>query len=125
MLGVGWQLIFILMANARCRMGTRIHFHAKKFTTILLKEKKELCSTHARPKSPPDQNPNDKVRYKAHSPYKGCVIHDKTMHLTDEYALNTEVYLKAFSHWNPMRIECVLRHFTFNAHWSQCAFKVD
>ena len=28
-----------------------------------------------------------------HPPNKGCVIHDKTMRLTDEYALNSEVHL--------------------------------
>ena len=35
-------------ARARSRMGTLIHFHAKKFN-IHLKGKKELCSTLARP----------------------------------------------------------------------------
>ena len=32
--------------------------------------------------------------YKAHPHNKGCVIRDKTMRLTDEYALNSEVCLK-------------------------------
>ena len=31
--------------------------------------------------------------YKAHPPNKGCVIRDTTMHLTDEYARNSEVCL--------------------------------
>ena len=30
---------------------------------------------------------------KVHLPNKGCVIRDKTMHITDEYALNSEVCL--------------------------------
>ena len=33
------------------------------------------------------------LRYEAHLPNKGCVIRDKTMHLTDEYVLNSEVCL--------------------------------
>ena len=33
------------------------------------------------------------LRYKAHPPNKGCVIRDKTMCLTDEYVLNSEVCL--------------------------------
>ena len=33
------------------------------------------------------------LSYKAHPPNKGCVIRDKTMYLTDEYAVNSEVYL--------------------------------
>ena len=35
----------------------------------------------------------ERLSYKAHLPNKGCVIRDKTMSLTDEYALNSEVYL--------------------------------
>ena len=31
------------------------------------------------------------LRYKAHPPNKGFVIRDKTMHVTDEYTLNSEV----------------------------------
>ena len=33
------------------------------------------------------------LSYKAHLPNKGCVIRDKTMYLTDEYSLNSEVHL--------------------------------
>ena len=33
------------------------------------------------------------LRYKAHPPNKGCVIRDKTMRLTDEYAHKIEVRL--------------------------------
>ena len=29
----------------------------------------------------------ERLSYKAHLPNKGCVIRDKTMYLTDEYAL--------------------------------------
>ena len=33
------------------------------------------------------------LRYKEYPPNKGCVIRDKAMCLTDEYALNSEVHL--------------------------------
>ena len=33
------------------------------------------------------------LRYKVHPLNKGCVIRNKTMHLTDEYALYSEVQL--------------------------------
>ena len=33
------------------------------------------------------------LSYKVHLPNKGCVIRDKTMYLTDEYAVNSEVHL--------------------------------
>ena len=40
----------------------------------------------------------ERLSYKAHLPNKGCVIRDKTMYLTDEYALNSEVHLTSGSH---------------------------
>ena len=44
-------------------MGTHINFHAKKFTNICLKEKKELCSTRTKPIFSPDQNFRDSTCY--------------------------------------------------------------
>ena len=45
-------------ARARSKMETHIHFHAKMFTNISLKEKK-LCSTRAGPIFLPDKNVRD------------------------------------------------------------------
>ena len=48
------------------------------------------------------------LRYKAHPPNKGCVVHDKTMRLTDEYVLNSEVCLtsRLYGMYVCMMLEC-------------------
>ena len=69
-LGVRWVSIFRVKseqyngyrANARCRMGTHIHFHAKSSHKYSFKENKS-CATRA-----PDQNPRDTT-----SPRRSCI----------------------------------------------------
>ena len=47
-------------------------------------------------------------RCKANPPNKGWVKHDTTMHLTDEYALNSEVCLTSGLHSCIMQRICIL-----------------